>query len=216
LTEIHLTMLPKMIPLIFLCLLSRHAALPASSAEGKMAGWLKALLLDHVQLCEDDRVLDVACGTGKLLDLMSQKTQIRCYGVDISEGMIQTASNNHPRMEFRNSDCTNIPYSDQFFDLITNNAAYHHFTNPSAFAKEAYRVLKTGGCLCIVEIRLPFFLRKLSNCIFKLLPTGDVKVYTAQEIADNFVKVGFHVSNLFVKGPIQLICFLKMESDHAT
>ena len=180
-----------------------------STAEGKMAGWLKALVLEHIQLCNDDRVLDVACGTGKLLDMIYQKAQVKCYGVDISEGMIQTASRNHPNMEFCNADCANIPYPDSFFDVITNNAAYHHFIDPSAFAGEAFRVLKKDGYLYIAEIRLPRFLRKLCNCLFILLPTGDVKVYAAQEIVDNFLNVGFQVSNLFFKGPIQLICFKK-------
>lgn len=180
-----------------------------STTEGRMAGWLKALVLEHIQLCNDDRVLDVACGTGKLLDMISQKAQVKCYGVDISKGMIQTASRNHQNMEFCNADCANIPYSSGFFDIVTNNAAYHHFTDPSAFAREAFRVLKRGGSLYIAEIRLPRLLRKLCNYLCIFLPTGDVKVYTAQEIVDNFLNVGFQVSNLFFKGPIQLICFKK-------
>lgn len=109
-----------------------------STLEGRMAGWLKSFLLENIKLKDGDQVLDVACGTGRLLKLLSEKERIICYGIDLSKGMIQAASQNNPEMKFQNADCSRIPSTSGFFDVLTNNAAYHHFTDTEAFAKEAF------------------------------------------------------------------------------
>jgi len=84
--------------------------------------------------------------------------------------------------------------------------AYHHFTETLRFAQEAKRILKPDGMIYILEMRLPFVLRKFANIIFPILPTGDIKVYTSEEIIKVFSKFDFEIIRSFYRGPIQLLC----------
>jgi hypothetical protein len=52
------------------------------------------------------------------------------------------------------SECTNIPLPDDSIDLITVNNSIEHFeeNRDALFLKEAYRLLKPGGRMCIVPL----------------------------------------------------------------
>jgi len=58
--------------------------------------------------------------------------------------------------DFIGSDCTHIPLSDGTVDLISVNNSIEHFEEKkdSSFLKEAYRLLKPGGRMCIVPLFL--------------------------------------------------------------
>jgi hypothetical protein len=45
------------------------------------------------------------------------------------------------------ADCTQLPFADNSIDCVVSNAVLEHVTNPEAFVKEAYRVLKPGGTI---------------------------------------------------------------------
>jgi SAM-dependent methyltransferase len=45
------------------------------------------------------------------------------------------------------ADCTNLPFADNSIDCVISNAVLEHVTDPEAFIKEAYRVLKPGGLI---------------------------------------------------------------------
>ncbi len=45
------------------------------------------------------------------------------------------------------ADCTKLPFADGSIDCVVSNAVLEHVTNPEAFIKEAYRVLKPGGTI---------------------------------------------------------------------
>lgn len=73
--------------------------------EGRLAGWSKLLLLEHIVINDNDNILDIGCGTGKLLALLSEKGKANCFGIDITKGMIEAAKKNNPNMTFQISDC---------------------------------------------------------------------------------------------------------------
>ena len=130
-----------------------------NSPEGKFTEKFKTLLLSAVTLRENYNVLDVACGNGSLLAAMGKKESINGFGVDIAEQMIKNAAAKNPNMVFHSSGCEAIPFENNLMDVITVCAAYHHFPDTAAFAKEAKRLLKQGGKIYIADIYLPSVLR---------------------------------------------------------
>jgi len=185
--------------------------------EGRLAGWSKLLLLEHIVINDNDNILDIGCGTGKLLALLSEKGKANCFGIDITKGMIEAAKKNNPNMTFQISDCVSTPFDSDCFDILTVSMAYHHFTETLRFAQEAKRILKPDGMIYILEMRLPFVLRKFANIIFPILPTGDIKVYTSEEIIKVFSKFDFEIIRSFYRGPIQLLCLkLKIKTNYLT
>jgi SAM-dependent methyltransferase len=95
----------------------------------------------------EGRILDVGCGSGKLLaDLREQGWQV--YGVDFSPVAVEYAKNQNG-LDVRLGDLFQAGYQDGFFDVVMFNHSLEHVYNPLETLKEARRVLKPGGHLLI-------------------------------------------------------------------
>ncbi|HOU96634.1 MAG TPA: class I SAM-dependent methyltransferase [Bacteroidales bacterium] len=181
-----------------------------NSLEGRYTEKFKELLLDEILIDVNENILDVACGNASLLKMISNKCDIKGYGIDISEKMIECAGRKCPDMTFQVSGCEDTSFYNQTFDVITVCAAYHHFPDVKAFAKEAYRILKTHGRLYIAEVYYPFIVRLLLNPFVPMSKAGDVKFYSPKEIKSNFEAHGFKQSRCKIEGNIQIIEMLKV------
>jgi len=181
-----------------------------NSPEGKFTEKFKTLLLSAVTLRENYNVLDVACGNGSLLAAMRKNESINGFGVDIAEQMIKNAAVRNPGMVFHSSGCEAIPFENNSMDAITVCAAYHHFPDTDAFAKEAKRLLKQGGKIYIADIYLPPVLRIVCNPFVPLSSSGDVKFYSPDGIINNFKKHGFEKTDLKITGYIQVVTLQKI------
>ena len=109
------------------------------------AGWKGAKsarfyedLIREAEIDRGDRVLDVGCGTGTILSYIASKTEIRGYGLDISEKMLNIAREKNPDFEFVSGDCVTLPYDDSSMDVVLVCMAYHHFPDQKRFREEAY------------------------------------------------------------------------------
>lgn len=173
--------------------------------DGKFTQSFKDFLLGKMIFDDDDTVLDVGCGNGTLLNMLSQKKQIRGIGIDISEQMIKNAIIQNSEMVFKVAGCENIPLEDNSVDVISVSAAFHHFPDVHAFAKEASRVIKPAGNLYIAEVYLPPILRVICNPFVPFTNEGDVRFYSSKEIRQIFAACGFNCQNIFIKGHIQII-----------
>jgi len=180
------------------------------SFDGKFTRKFKRLLSDNIDLEDNVNVLDVACGNGSLLTLLSEKRTIQGFGVDISEQMIKNAVANNPDMEFYVAGCEVMPIENDTMDLITVSAAYHHFLDVEAFAKEAKRVLKVNGRIYIAEIYLNCILRFICNPFVPLSRAGDVKFYSPKQILNNFKQFGFEKIDVIVSEGVQIVSMKKL------
>lgn len=100
---------------------------------------------------EGDRILDVGCGNGRLLELLRDK-KIRYTGVDLSERLVEIAKKRYPQDNFLVADNLNLPFLDNNFDKVFSVAVLH--TIPSQYLRkkaisELKRVLKPEGLLFI-------------------------------------------------------------------
>lgn len=86
------------------------------------------------------RVLDIACGTGRL-------TSFATDGSDIAENMIAIAQENFPDKQFQVADATNLDYPDNSFDIIYSFHFFMHLDHEvtQAIFAEVLRILKPGG-----------------------------------------------------------------------
>ncbi|MDQ1469879.1 MAG: hypothetical protein QOJ99_1359 [Bryobacterales bacterium] len=93
--------------------------------------------------------LDVGCGQGELLSLLSCSFATST-GCDPSAGMLQQAGSGHIVLQ---QDALRLPFEGCTFDFLTAVCVYHHVPAQDrvALTREAYRVLKPGGTLCIIE-----------------------------------------------------------------
>ena len=174
------------------------------SSMGKMAKRFYRLLMSQIVLEPGMNVLDVGCGTGVLLRNMADMCQIHGHGIDISENMIAVTKAKCPDMDIQVCRCESTPFEDQTFDLITVCLAYHHFADKAGFAKEAARILKPGGVICIADPRLPLIVRKFLNGFFRHLNIAGA-INTSEEVFDFLAEYGFSPDGFFYKGYAQVI-----------
>ncbi|UOQ83433.1 class I SAM-dependent methyltransferase [Gracilibacillus salinarum] len=108
-------------------------------------------------LYEAQKVLDVGCGTGAMIDLFSNVlTDKIYYGVDNSSEILDIAKKQHERKEervtFVQSNANHLPFSDNSFDFVYTRLVLMHNSNPNDIIREMIRVCKPGGVICAVEI----------------------------------------------------------------
>lgn len=121
-----------------------------------------------------DKVLDLGCGNGRLLQALKDKN-VEYIGVDNSEELIKEAKKKSPEADFRVVDILKLPFQDNYFDKIYFIATLHHIPSEKIrleVLKEAKRVLKPEGIIIVTVWNL--WRRKLAwkelirNIIFKV------------------------------------------------
>ncbi len=171
----------------------QRAAAYDDGLEGKLSQRFYRLLRNTVDLIPNSLVLDVGCGTGALLCMLAASSPIQGFGIDMEENMIAQAKKRCPEMTIRVSNCDQTPFQDGFFDTMTACMAFHHFSNKTGFAKEAARIIKSGGKLYIADPNFPLVIRKVMNGVLRLF--GVVGWFgTANEIAAFFAPYGFELT----------------------
>jgi ubiquinone/menaquinone biosynthesis C-methylase UbiE len=93
-----------------------------------------------------DRGLDVCCGTGAGLEVLSSLGQGPITGVDFSAGMLAQARRAHPEASWVRADARALPFAGAF-DLAVSFGALGHFLpaeRPGLLAG-VHRALRPGG-----------------------------------------------------------------------
>ena len=116
----------------------------------------------------DEKVLDVGCGSGLLLNgAAMQLTSGKATGVDLwsphsgggnlellwknakAEGVVD-------KIEFKEADARKMPFEDATFDVVLSSGALHHishsFDDHERAVREMVRVLKPGGKIVLWDI----------------------------------------------------------------
>lgn len=109
---------------------------------------------DAITFHGDERVLDVACGTGELeRRLLQSWPSLAIIGCDASAGMLaQAESKSIPgNVAWMQADATSLPFSAASFDAAICANSFHYFRAPERSLAEMRRVLRPGGRLVLVD-----------------------------------------------------------------
>lgn len=81
------------------------------------------------------RVLDIACGTGKVMTLLDGINQLEVHGCDISDFLLEKAAERGiPKDRLLCCDATAMPYPDKYFDYAYSIGSLEHFTEEGIHA----------------------------------------------------------------------------------
>lgn len=120
---------------------------------------------EQIDLTGIRKVLDVACGSGGwLLNLVARYPHLQGMGIDISQIMMEYASNlaatrNLTNVEFQVMDVTQpLQFPDNSFDLINARILTGFLSAPQwpTLLQECYRLTRPGGLLCLTEAEWGF------------------------------------------------------------
>jgi ubiquinone/menaquinone biosynthesis C-methylase UbiE len=179
-----------------------------SGREGKVAARFYRLTLAVIGSPGDVDVLDVGCGTGRLLKLLADVGPIRGYGLDAAPEMIKVAQRQCPGMEFHVGSAEALPFPDQSMDWVTICLAYHHLPDRPGFLAEAARVLRPGGRLLVTEPRFP---RPMYSVCKGLLRHIDqhAQFLPPAALRAQIAAAGFQPLSLTTKGVVQTQVFTR-------
>lgn len=118
-------------------------------------GWFQ-WIYDNCRICRNMNILELGCGSGTFwtVNLDKLPPDINVTITDISEGMIRDAKRNitnsglaQYNFSYNTTDCCNIPYPDNSFDIVIANHVLFYCNPITKAVNEIHRVLKSGGRL---------------------------------------------------------------------
>ena len=160
-------------------------------------------LTNSFNLNKNNKLLDVATGTGDVVFSFYRKFRVSCVGVDIAYKMIKLANMkkdikkiSNSDVEFLIGDAEKLDFSDDLFDALTISFGFRNLGDYNQGLSEFYRVLKPGGKVAILEFSksTSFWFRPIFNFYFNriipiigsLLARKDAFLYLPESV-DNFL-----------------------------
>lgn len=147
-------------------------------------------------------LLDVGCGTGPMIELLSKKFPDKNYtGVDLTPRMIEVAQEKKlVNTKFVVGDSENLPFSKNSFDAVICTNSFHHYPNPQAFFNEAARVLRRGGSLILRDYTsnklVVWLMNHVEMPLAHLCGHGDVRIHSCDEVREMCKATGLKVKKL--------------------
>ena len=107
-----------------------------------------------INLPPGSKVLDVGCGEGRhIFGILNAFEDVHCYGLDqdipslekCKEGLEFFKKLDSNETIFQQGSVYQLPFEDNFFDLIICSEVLEHLDDYHAAIQEVYRVLKPAG-----------------------------------------------------------------------
>jgi len=101
-------------------------------------------------------IADLGSGEGLLSELLAGRAK-KVIAVDNSEKMVEFGANKARKnglknLEFRLGDLENPPIEPESIDLVILSQALHHAQHPSKAVESAFKILKRGGQIVILDL----------------------------------------------------------------
>lgn len=136
------------------------------------------------------RILDIGCGTGSLLFILSRDNTLELHGFDLSKEMLKVAREklkNKANLKLMSVKKLKKEYKKNYFNYIFISDAFHHLPNQEKVIENSRTLLKKGGKFVIND----FSFGKIGNKIFQWIEPGNSEMRVLKEFYDLFAKNKF-------------------------
>jgi ubiquinone/menaquinone biosynthesis C-methylase UbiE len=158
--------------------------------------------------------IEVACGTGTLLELIlrwrkwKKLPASRIVGIDYAESMLAGARHRfagRPGLEFERADAAALPFPDASFDTANIANAVHCFPDVDGALTDIHRVMKPGGTLAANVLLYPrggWPLKSIAERINRWGIRKGILVtpYAQQDVRQRVMNAGFEITHEDVSG----------------
>ena len=154
-------------------------------------------------------LLDVACGTGMLADMLLRKRpNLHITGVDLSPHMLERARQRIApvpgRVEWLVGHAEQLPVESHRFDVLTCTNAFHLVQDAPAALAEFRRVLKREGKVVLVDWCLDFPIMRVRDAALRVSDRQKRHIRRLFEMVNLMQEAGFAVehSERFLATPV--------------
>ena len=163
-------------------------------------------LLEYVELQANPLVLDLGCGTGRLLQRLAAKfTDLRGIGLDLSTEMLRQARRKNQyreRVIFKQGNANHLPFANNQFQAVYNTISFLHYPNPEQVLQEISRVLSQRGYFYLVDYQ------SIKDISQVGISPGELRFYSREQREELGKKAGLNcLGHYDLLGPIILTIF---------
>jgi demethylmenaquinone methyltransferase/2-methoxy-6-polyprenyl-1,4-benzoquinol methylase len=161
-THLHLPSARKREALELFAPLPRHYdRVAAALSFGQDPRWRTAMV-EAIGARSEERVLDVATGTGLVAQSLVRRYGCKVVGVDQSPQMLAAAGDRvaadrrlSEQVSLVRGEAECLPFADEEFDHLTFTYLLRYVDDPAATMTELARVVKPGGHVASLEFAVP-------------------------------------------------------------
>lgn len=154
------------------------------------------------------RFLDVGCSNGELsLYLGSILNAKEMYGIDISKEAVESAEEKGITAYKLNMDEENLPFEDNFFEVVFCGEVIEHLFDPDHLLDEIYRVVKDDGVAILTTPNLGWWLNRIA-LLFGFQPFGfepSLKHEVGKLKREGLSEISPHIKAFTLKGLKELL-----------
>lgn len=167
------------------------------------------LLVQELDPQKNDKILDVGCGDGFYLYLLSQLGNFDLTGIDSDAKAIANAKKQVGKrtVTYVVGDIYHMPFVDGTFTKIVLSEVLEHLPDDRKGLLEIKRVLKKGGIICatVPHWNYPFFWDPLNYLLQRIFKTHvksgfwagvwnfHERLYRTYELKELFIDAGFKI-----------------------
>lgn len=187
-------------------LLGRFTLWRMNKSHSKLTDWG----LTHISIQPQFTILDIGCGGGRTVSkLAALATQGKVIGVDYSGESVSVSQKINRafiargRVEIQQASVSELPFTDNTFDLITAVETHFWWPDLAEDLRELFRVTRLGGQLAIIAEVYKGAPALVSRLVEKSAPQTGIRMLTPDEHRDLLATAGYtdiRVETLPAKG----------------
>ena len=114
---------------------------------------IRIAVMNELLKYKEKIILDLCCGTGNQIKLLSKHGFRNLYCLDISGSMLEIAKRSDSSIKIYNEDATKTNFDNASFDVVIISFAIHEKdrNTQQALINEAYRIIKKDGLMLVVD-----------------------------------------------------------------
>jgi ubiquinone/menaquinone biosynthesis C-methylase UbiE len=154
--------------------------------------------LAKISIEPSSTILDVGCGGGRTVSkLAAIATQGKVCGIDYSDDSVAVSRKTNARwidlgrVEIRQGSVSQLPFSNDVFDLVTAVETHYFWPDLAADTREVFRVLKPGGTLIMIAEAYKGAKTAAAKLAEKYLPLSGMTLLSVDEHRELFTTAGY-------------------------